>query len=421
MKKISHCMFPLLGLVSSVLFVISVPAFGQTPVTQSSEQEVVEEVDWEELEPEVPSLSQEEFDAQFSNWENLGKTSLQQYLDSFDLFLETSLPQYDMQPYVLAECLWFQVAVLPKFQQMKQDGSLDVLMEMNMTMLPDIEKKVADFFAQLGEGKLPLHPWSDTVFAIFRRLSRDFSASNEIIILSQIPFMLDEANLPNLPSVMIEQVFMPVDISFRNVQLYRGLMDLEYLVEQFNAAESQGSSKETEGTASAEGTSEVVSKTDGAPDAEPDAESAFQEAEAVVTEASELVLLPQIPGIDWEQVVLNQPLMYLLAHSTAGKDIYSVLRTYHSGQTHASRCEELYQECSKIGVQWGFDLEQILPNFSATGIGAAKKDAFILYCLPEHDLDQIFMDLSCLKVIAPVYYSRAVAQLQYTTSHGGSL
>ena len=85
-------MFPLLGLVSSVLFVISVPAFGQTPVTQSSEQEVVEEVDWEELEPEVPSLSQEEFDAQFSNWENLGKTSLQQYLDSFDLFLETSLP-----------------------------------------------------------------------------------------------------------------------------------------------------------------------------------------------------------------------------------------------------------------------------------------------------------------------------------------
>lgn len=410
-------MFPLLGLVSSVLFTISVPAFGQTAVTQSSEQAVVEEVDWEELEPEVASLSQEEFDAQFSNWENLGKTPLQQYLDSFDLFLETSLPQYDMQPYVLAECLWFQVAVLPRFQQMKQDGSLDVMMEMNMTVLPDVEKKVADFFDQLGEGKLPLHPWSDTVFATFRQLSRDFSVSNEIITVSQIPFMLDEANLPNLPSVMIEQVFMPVDISFRNVQLYRGLMDLEYLVEQFKAVENHGSQKETEGAASAEGRAEVGSKTDGAPAAEP----AFQGAEAVEAEASELVLLPHIPGIDWEQVVLNQPLMYLLAHSTAGKDIYSVLRTYHSGQTHASRCEELYQECSKIGVQWGFDLEQILPNFSATGIGAAKKDAFILYCLPEHDLDQIYMDLSCLKAIAPVYYSRAVAQLQHTASHGGSL
>ena len=126
-------MFPLLGLVSSVLFAISVPAFGQTAVTQSSEQAVVEEVDWEELEPEVASLSQEEFDAQFSNWENLGKTPLQQYLDSLDLFLETSLPHYEMQPYVLAECLWFQVAVLPRFQQMKQDGSLDVMMEMNGT------------------------------------------------------------------------------------------------------------------------------------------------------------------------------------------------------------------------------------------------------------------------------------------------
>lgn len=417
MKKLSHCKFPLLNLVASMLLIVSVPAFSQTAVAQSSEQEVVEEVNWKELEPAVASLSQEEFDAQFSNWENLGKTPLQQYLDGLDLFLETSLPHYDMQPYVLAECLWFQVAVLPRFQQMKQDGGLDVMMEMNMTMLPDVEKKVADFFAQLGEGKLPLHPWSDTVFAIFRKLSMDFSVSNQIITVSQIPFVLDEANLPNLPSVMIEQVFMPVDISFRNVQLYRGLMDLEYLVEQFKAAESQGSQNKTEGAASAEGTSEVGSKTD----AEPDAESTPQGDEEIDAEASELVLLPHIPGIDWEQVVLNQPLMYLLAHSTAGKDIYSVLRTYHSGQTHASRCEELYQECRKIGVQWGFDLEQILPNFSATGIGAAKKDAFILYCLPEHDLDQIFMDLSCLKAIAPVYFSRAVAQFQYTVSHGGSL
>ena len=417
MKKLSHCKFPLLGLVSTMLLIVSVPAFGQTAVTQSSEQAVVEEVNWKELEPEVASLSQEEFDAQFSNWENLGKAPLQQYLDSLDLFLETSLPHYDMQPYVLAECLWFQVAVLPRFQQMKQDGSLDVMMEMNMTVLPDVEKKVADFFAQLGEGKLPLHPWSDTVFATFLQLSRDFSVSNEIITVSQIPFMLDEANLPNLPSVMIEQVFMPVDISFRNVQLYRGLMDLEYLVEQFKAAESQGSQNETEGSALAEGTSVVGSKTDGELDAEPVPQGDGE----IGAEASELVLLPHIPGIDWEQVVLNQPLMYLLAHSTAGKDIYSVLRTYHSGQTHASRCEELYQECLKIGVQWGFDLEQILPNFSATGIGAAKKDAFILYCLPEHDLDQIFMDLSCLKAMAPVYYSRAVAQFQYTASHGGSL
>ena len=32
---------------------------------------------------------------------------------------------------------------------MKQDGSLDVMMEMNMTVLPDVEKKVADFFDQL--------------------------------------------------------------------------------------------------------------------------------------------------------------------------------------------------------------------------------------------------------------------------------
>lgn len=400
----------MLGLVASLLLVSHVSLHGQTAVTQQ-----LEEVNWEELEPTVPSLSQAEFDAQLMNWENLQKVSLQQYLDNFQLFLETSLPRYEMQPYVLAECLWFQVAVLPKFQQVEADGSLDAMMELNMTGLPEVQKLVADFFVQLGEGSLPVHPWSDAVFSLFQQLVQEFP----VLELNQQDFLLVKENLPELVALKVEQVFMPVDVSFRNVQLYGGLMALDKLVAQFN--EAKASSFQHEG----EPLDEMLER-----DAEQTAESGAEvilegEQEKALADdegtEADLSLLPLIPGIDWQQVVENQPLMYLLAHSTAGREIYSVLRTYHSGETGASRCEELYQECRKIGEQWGFDLEQLLPSFSAAGISAVKEDAFVLYCLPSHDLEQITTDLSCVKTLAPVYFSRAVELLRREVSNGGAL
>lgn len=392
MKKLSHCLSPMLGLVASLLLVSHGSLYGQTAIAQQQE----EHVNWEELEPNVPSLSQAEFDAQLENWKSLQKISLQQYLDTFQLFLETSVPRYEMQPYVLAECLWFQVAVLPQFQQVEADGSLDAMMELNMTRLPDVQKLVADFFVQLGEGSLPVHPWSDTVFSLFQQLVQEFPVAFQ---LNQGEFLLVKENLPELMALKVEQLFMPVDVSFRNVQLYGGLMALDKLVAQFNEAKATSLTLEGE---IQDGTLEQVPA---------DGEIAN----------SDLSLLPLIPGIDWQQVVENQPLMYLLAHSTAGREIYSVLRTYHSGETGASRCEELYQECCKIGEQWGFDLEQLLPSFSAAGISAVKEDAFILYCLPSHDLEQIATDLSCVKTLAPVYFSRAVELLRRDVSSGGAL
>ena len=410
MKKQSYCLSPMLGLVASLLLVSHVSLHGQTAVTQQ-----LEEVNWEELEPTVPSLSQAEFDAQLMNWENLQKVSLQQYLDNFQLFLEISLPRYEMQPYVLAECLWFQVAVLPRFQQVEADGSLDAMMELNMTGLPEVQKLVADFFVQLGEGSLPVHPWSDAVFSLFQQLAQEFP----VLELNQQDFLLVKENLPELVALKVEQVFMPVDVSFRNVQLYGGLMALDKLVAQFNEAKASSSQHEgepldemleQEAEQTAESGAEVI--------LEGEQEQALADDEG--TEA-DLSLLPLIPGIDWQQVVENQPLMYLLAHSTAGREIYSVLRTYHSGEPGASRCEELYQECRKIGEQWGFDLEQLLPSFSAAGIDAVKEDAFVLYCLPSHDLEQITTDLSCVKTLAPVYFSRAVELLRREVSNGGAL
>ena len=407
MKKISHCFSPIALLVASVLLVSNGSLYGQTAVTQKQEQQQ-EEVNWEELEPSIPSLSQAEFEAQLMNWENLRKVSLQNYLDNLYLFLEMSLPRYEMQPYVLAECLWFQVTVLPKFQQVEADGSLDTMMELNMTSLPAVQELIANFFTQLGEGKVPVHPWSDTVFSIFWQLVQDFPAGAQALQLNQNGFLLKGENLPELPALKVEQSFMPVDVSFRNVQLYGGLMALNTLVTQFNEAKSHPSQvEEAKEEMEAEGDAVI--------------ENPDEVSDEITAEAQDLALLPVIPGIDWEQVVVNQPLMYLLAHSSAGKEIYSVLRTQHSGQTMASRCEELYLECGKIGEQWGFDLEQILPDFSAAGVAAAKDDAFVLYCLPDQDLEQITTDLSCIKELVPVYFSRALELLRREVPNGGSL
>lgn len=407
MKKISHCFSPIALLVASVLLVSNGSLYGQTAVTQKQEQQQ-EEVNWEELEPSIPSLSQAEFEAQLMNWENLRKVSLQNYLDNLYLFLEMSLPRYEMQPYVLAECLWFQVAVLPKFQQVEADGSLDTMMELNMTSLPAVQELIAEFFTQLGEGKVPVHPWSDTVFSIFQQLVHDFPAGAQALQLNQNGFLLKGENLPELLALKVEQSFMPVDVSFRNVQLYGGLMALNTLVTQFNEAKSLPSQvEEAEEEMEAEGDAVI--------------ENPDEVSDEITAESQDLSLLPVIPGIDWEQVVVNQPLMYLLAHSSAGKEIYAVLRTQHSGQTMASRCEELYLECGKIGEQWGFDLEQILPDFSAAGVAAAKEDAFVLYCLPDQDLEQITTDLSCIKELVPVYFSRALELLRREVPNGGSL
>lgn len=427
MKKISHYFSPIALLVVSVLLVSNGALYGQTAVTQKPEQQQ-EEVNWEELEPSIPSLSLAEFEAQLMNWENLRKVSLQNYLDNLYLFLDISLPRYEMQPYVLAECLWFQVAVLPKFQQVQADGSLDAMMELNMTSLPAVEELIAEFFTQLGESRVPIHPWSDTVFSIFQQLVQDFPAGVQALQLNQNGFLLKGENLPELPALQVEQSFMPVDVSFRNVQLYGALMALNTLVTQFNEAKSHH--VQVEEADSADGVTEEThsemkqtGEAEEAMDAEGDEVIEITEAIAdeLTAEAQDLALLPLIPGIDWEQVVINQPLMYLLAHSSAGKEIYSVLRTQHSGQTHASRCEELYLECGKIGEQWGFDLEQILPNFSAAGVAAAKEDAFVLYCLPDQDLEQITTDLSCIKELVPVYFSRALELLRREVPNGGSL
>ena len=112
----------------------------------------------------------------------------------------------------------------------------------------------------------------------------------------------------------------------------------------------------------------------------------------------------------------NQTLMYLLRHLPSGGKVYSYLMDYHTGETAASRCEDLYLKGCMLKSQWGFSLEAALPIFSASAIQAVEDDPFVLYCLPANDLERLAADLSCISTMAPVYFERTVSLLRRPTS-----
>lgn len=422
MKKPFICIFPLL-LLSTVLWGQSTVAKqdGASSFQERSQQEAVAGDEAINSENGLTGfgvtellLTEQELQSQLLNWENLAKTSLDQYLEGFRLFLEQSQAHYELQPYVLAECLWFQVAVLPQFQKVQQDGSLDKMMELNMKSLSQVQQQVTDFLARLEEGIVAVHPWSDTVVTFFQEL-----VHNPIIGFGDAP-LLEYGSLPELPSFEDDHFFVPVEGSYRNALLYHGLMDFHQLVSQFDQAMGAGNISDTisqseVGDATAGETEPNAESVDGASadagsKAVPEPEDAAGGKE-LVAGWPELVLPPPVGGIDWSQVVANQTLMYLLRHLPSGGKAYSFLLDYHTGETAASQCEDLYLANCKLTEQWGFALEAALPDFSAAAIQAVEDDLFVLYCLPVNDLERLSADLSCVSTMASAYFERTVSLL----------
>lgn len=426
MKKTVICIFHLL-LLAAVLQGQSMVA-RQDGISVSQHKNLQEAaVDGEAVplvdDAMVAAVSQQELQSQLMNWADLGNLSLEQYLESFRLFIERCQPVYELQPYLVAECLWFQVVVLPQFQQVQQDGSLDKMMELNMESLPQVQQQVSDFLGQLEERIVVIHPWTDAVLTFFQEL-----VQNPPMGLKGR--LLEYGSLPELETLKDEHVFMPVEGSYRNALLYHGLMDFHQLVSQFEQAMGAGAISDTTvkgeaGDGTAVETDANARSIDGASAAEAgDAAGGKTQAAGV----AELVLPPPVGDIDWSQVVSHQTLMYLLRHLPSGGKVYSYLLDYHTGETAASRCEDLYLKGCMLKSQWGFSLEAALPIFSASAIQAVEDDPFVLYCLPANDLERLAADLSCISTMAPVYFERTVSLLRRPASgdnpemgNGGSL
>ena len=417
MKKTVICIFHLL-LLAAVLQGQSTVA-RQDGVSVSQHKNLQEAaVDGEAVplvdDAMVAAVSQQELQFQLMNWADLGNLSLEQYLESFRLFIERCQPVYELQPYLVAECLWFQVVVLPQFQQVQQDGSLDKMMELNMESLPQVQQQVSDFLGQLEERIVVIHPWTDAVLTFFQEL-----VQNPPMGLKGR--LLEYGSLPELETLKDEHVFMPVEGSYRNALLYHGLMDFHQLVSQFEQAMGAGAISDTtvQGEAGDGTTVETDANAGSIDGASADVGSEAGDAAGGKTQAAgvaELVLPPPVGGIDWSQVVSNQTLMYLLRHLPSGGKVYSYLMDYHTGETAASRCEDLYLKGCMLKSQWGFSLEAALPIFSASAIQAAEDDPFVLYCLPANDLECLAADLSCISTMAPVYFERTVSLLHRPAS-----
>lgn len=417
MKKAFICIFPLL-LLATVLWGQSAvsrqdgaPRLQNRSLPESSTEDgVITAADGSEG-VAVPEflLSDQELQTQLLSWEHLGTLSLDRYLESFQSFMDSCKFIYEMQPYVLAECLWFQVAVLPQFQKIQQDGSLDKMMELNMTVLPQVQQVVSDFLSQLEEGIVALHPWSDTVVTFFQEL-----VQNPIIGLGGTP-LLEYGTLPQLTLSQDDYFFMPVEGSYRNALLYHGLTDFHQLVSRFDQALEAGTISDATaqgeaGDGTAVETAANAESIDGASAADAGLEAVPEPGDAAGV--AELVLPPPVGDIDWSQVVSHQTLMYLLRHLPSGGKVYSYLLGYHTGETAASRCEALYLKGCMLKSQWGFSLDAALPIFSASVIQAVEDDLFVLYCLPANDLERLSEDLACVSTMAPAYFERTVSLLR---------
>lgn len=167
------------------------------------------------------------------------------------------------------------------------------------------------------------------------------------------------------------------------------------------------------------GTSEgTVSDAAGAPvDISSASEEIAADAGQQLSDGQEAGLLPPPVGdIDWHKVVSDQALMYLLRRLPSGGQVYSYLLDYHTGETAASLCEDLYLASCRLQEQWGFSLVAALPDFSAAGVTEVGSDLFVLYCLSADDLERLYADLACVNTMAPAYFARMVSLLHRPAS-----
>ena len=70
------------------------------------------------------------------------------------------------------------------------------------------------------------------------------------------------------------------------------------------------------------------------------------------------------------------------------------------------KCYMLLNECKYLSVKYGFNLLDIMPDFSKSILKAALENEFILCCISDTDLNQLFVDLTCVKEVAPEYFAR---------------
>lgn len=180
-----------LFLLSACVF----PASAQSAVQRPESAAVT--AGHEEAAPDAPPDS-----VSAGDWIALGELSGGEYLERFLRLLSDGEVRADLQPYALAESLWFDCFVRPFAPQDDEAASA-------------LAASVSAFLDGIDTGRIVAHEDSDAVYAVFRQLS------------DARPRPAHAAPPPELRVFTAEHLFTAPSDEARSVKMYRGLAALE--------------------------------------------------------------------------------------------------------------------------------------------------------------------------------------------------
>ena len=349
-------------------------------------------------------------------WKKLGVLEYTDYLDKFSELIDLSFPHKELEPYIMAESLWFESFVFPSISEEDKKNYGQQTSELQL--------KIDNFFASIENEETVLNQWTNQVYKLFVYMTGRKYIPSYVVPVRKLTLFQDAQDGKD---------FIPPDEITQKLSLYKGYVKLEELIalyEDFknfdetqkkdvlsNNEQTEGESKQPE-TKHATG-SESVQENDASLQEDIDIESRdktpVQEKETDATLEGQgghddssvpADTIPFVPGIDWREVTSDPIVMYLMDYTEEAKEIKTFVSTYYHEVTMAERGKKALMYCRELGEQYGFLLEDVVSPRTATIASFAEEDYFILYCLNETDIEDFTTDLECLHTIGSYYFQR---------------
>ncbi len=258
------------------------------------------------------------------DWFELFNLSGDEYYQQFNLLLLHDSSKADLQPYALAECLWFNCVIKPSVEE------TEIVME--------LQKLVNTYLSEIDTGKIIPKETSDAVYFLLKNL------------FSLKPCPKNILQVPELQIFSVEHLFHLPSQDIQSVKMYRALALYQKIM----------------------------------------SENADMISDKILS------------------YVNNPALLYVYLNDSATEKI---IPEQLKDLSVFYKCHLLHQECTKLSVKYGFNLLEVLPNFSKSILNTATENEFILCCISESDLNQLYVDLTCIKDFVPKYFYRYINQI----------
>lgn len=290
-----------------------------------------------------------------ADWLHLAELTGDSYLGQLELLLSDPSAAGDLQSFALAECLWFSCFEPEAPVQQK--------------LFDKTAAAVRLFLDGINSGAVIPNGEADAVYYFFAHLT------------AFLPDYIAARPMPDIPVLRAVQTFTVPSENVRVTALYRGVTGVQQLIDSMSRL-------------SADATDQVKEENAGS--------------------GSDLSGVAAVAAAVQE----NPAVLYVLSHDDGNADLYrQVCDTFDSSDNtvvlpDVFRCLELLESCRQLALQCGFELESVLPSFSAEAVSQISADDFLIYCIPEQELDRLISDLQCISWCAPYYTERLITLLR---------